>query len=258
MFYKERDSGTVIGLLLAFGLILLAISLGSGTAVFFDIPSLMIVLGGTFGAALVSYPLDDVLRLPELIKSALYYDDAPVQARLRRLLEIADRFRTEGAAALQQEQEREPDPYFRKGLGLVADALSSEDIRRILELEISFQIDRHRKGAQLLTALGTIAPAMGLLGTIIGLVQMLKNLNDPSSIGPAMAVALITTFYGSLLSNLVFLPLAGKLRARSHEEVLLKEMTAEGVVHISRGMNPRILEECLFGFLSPEIRISRY
>ncbi len=258
MFDKERDSGTLIGLILAFGLIAIAIMLGSGASVFFDIPSLLIVLGGSFGAALITYPVEDVLKLPELVKSALFYDSSSGQIRLKRILEVAERFRTEGPPALQQEQMREGDLFFRKSLGLVADAISSDDIRRILELEIGFQIDRHRKGAQLLTTLGSLAPAMGLIGTLIGLVQMLKSLEDPSAIGPAMAVALITTFYGSVLANLVFLPLAGKLKVRSEQEVLLKEMTLEGMVNISRGMNPRILEECLHGFLSPESRFTRY
>lgn len=258
MFDKERDSGTLIGLALALGLIVIAIMLGAGASVFIDIPSLFIVLGGAFGAALVTYPLEDVLKLPGLIKSTLFYDSSSGSIRLRRLLEVAERFRTEGPPALQQEQVRELDPFFQKSLGLVADAIQSDDIRRILDLEIGFQIDRHRKGAQLLTSLGTLAPAMGLIGTIIGLVQMLKNLEDPSAIGPAMALALVSTFYGSVLANLVFLPLAGKLRIRSEQEVLIKEMTVEGMVNIARGMNPRILEECLHGFLSPESRYTRY
>lgn len=258
MFDKERDSGTLIGLVVAFGLITVAIMLGSGASVFFDVPSLLIVLGGAFGAALITYPVEDVLKLPELVKSALFFDSSSGQIRLKRILEVAERFRTEGPPALQQEQMREGDLFFRKSLGLVADAIPSEDIRRILELEIGFQIDRHRKGSQLLTTLGTLAPAMGLIGTLIGLVQMLRSLDDPSAIGPAMAVALITTFYGSVLANLVFIPLAGKLKVRSEQEVLLKEMTLEGMVNIARGMNPRILEECLHGFLSPESRFTRY
>ena len=258
MFDKERDSGTLIGLVIAFGLVAVAIMLGSGASVFVDLPSLCIVLGGAFGAALITYPVEDVLKLPELIKSALFFDSSSGQIRLKRILEVSERFRTDGPPALQQEQAREGDLFFRKSLGLVADAIPSEDIRRILDLEIGFQMDRHRKGSQLLTSLGTLAPAMGLIGTIIGLVQMLKSLDDPSAIGPAMAVALVSTFYGSVLANLVFIPLAGKLKVRSEQEVLLKEMTLEGMVNISRGMNPRILEECLHGFLSPEARYTRY
>jgi len=258
VFDKERDSGTLFGLIIAFGLIAGTIMLGSSASVFFDIPSLCVVLGGTFGAAFITYPTEDVLKLPELIKSALFFDTSSGQVRLKRILEVAERFRTEGPPALQQEQMREGDLFFRKSLGLVADAIPSDDIRRILDLEIGFQIDRHRKGAQLLTSLGTLAPAMGLIGTIIGLVQMLKSLEDPSAIGPAMALALITTFYGSVLANLVFIPLAGKLKVRSEQEVLLKEMTLEGMVNIARGMNPRILEECLHGFLSPDSRYTRY
>ena len=134
------------------------------------------------------------------------------------------------------------------------DGLDPQLIQEIMETEISCLEERHLKGAEILLTFGTLAPGMGMIGTIIGLVLMLKRMNDPSTIGPAMAVALLTTFYGAVLANLVFNPMAGKLRARSREEVLIRTMILEGIMSISRGENPRILEEKLNSFLPPKER----
>lgn len=255
---SQIDRGTLVGISAAFGLVFLAILLGGGAGSFFDFNSLLIVLGGTFGATLVNFPLDDLVKASGLIRTAFFPDRSSGLLRMRRLTELSEIVRAEGVVGLESAIRRETDPFFRKAIELVADALPPEDIRRILEIDLSFLGDRHRRGAQVFQTMGTIAPAMGLVGTLIGLVQMLRTLSDPSSVGPGMAVALLTTFYGAVLANLVFLPLAGKLRARSAEEALIKEMTIEGAVDIARGMNPRILEECLMSFLSPDLRVSRY
>jgi chemotaxis protein MotA len=134
------------------------------------------------------------------------------------------------------------------------DGLEPQTIQEILETEITSLEERHESGADILSVLGTFAPAMGMIGTVIGLVKMLKTMDDPSTIGPAMAVALITTFYGAILANLVFIPLSGKLRNRSKEEILLREMILEGVLSISKGENPRIIEEKLNSYLPPKHR----
>jgi len=153
---------------------------------------------------------------------------------------------------------RERDPFFKKCLMLLVDGYDAPELRKILEMELAYLDDRHRRGARLFQTMGAIAPAMGLIGTLIGLVQMLGNLDDPSEIGPAMAVALLTTFYGAVLANLVFLPLAGKLRTRSEEETLYKEMTIEGICGIAEGLNPRMIKQRLFSFLPPEKRYAEY
>ncbi len=254
----EPDRGTLLGIFTAFGLLALAIFLGKGAGVFLDFQSLLIVLGGTFGATLINFPLEDLLRAGGLVRTAFFPNRHSGEYRLRRILELSERVRQEGPMSLQVEIAREPDPFFRKAMELVADALPPDDIRRILEIELTFLVDRHRRGAQLFSTMGNIAPAMGLLGTIIGLIQMLKSLDDPASIGPSMAIALVTAFYGSVLANLLFLPIAGKLRNRSEEESLIREMTIEGMVNIARAMNPRILEESLQSFLPPESRVYRY
>jgi chemotaxis protein MotA len=253
---REIDRATILGIIAAFGLLAVAIAAGQGASVFIDLRSLLIVLGGTFGATLINFPLEDLVRAGALTRRAFFPETRSVELRVHKILSLAELVRQGGPVALQSELVREYDPFFRKSMELVADALPPEDIRRILEIEVNFLVDRHRRGAQLFTTMGNIAPAMGLLGTVIGLIQMLRNLEDPSAIGPGMAVALVTTFYGSVLSNLVFLPIAGKLRTRSEEETLLREMTLEGMVNIAKGMNPRILEECLQSFLAPERRVS--
>jgi len=143
---------------------------------------------------------------------------------------------------------------MRKGLQLSIDGLEPNAINEILNTEIISIQDRHRLGSDIFTTLGTFAPALGMIGTLIGLVQMLQTMEDPSSIGPAMAVALLTTFYGSLLANVVCLPIAGKLRNRSNQEVVAKELMAEGIKSIAKGDNPRLLEQKLNAFLPPQLR----
>jgi chemotaxis protein MotA len=255
---EEVDRGTLLGVAGAFGLVLLAMWLGGGLAIFFDLNSFLIVVGGTIGATLVTFPISDVSRALLVLRTAFFPGVSPAELRLKKLLALSEKARTHGVLSLQEEAYREADPFLLKCIELVIDELPNEDIRRILEFEIMFLSDRHRRGAQIFQTMGTVAPAMGLIGTLIGLVQMLRNLEDAASLGPNMAIALITTFYGAVLSTLVFLPIAGKLRSRSEEETLVKEMTLEGMLGIASGANPRILEEALLSFLPPEKRRSRY
>ncbi|MFP4070709.1 MAG: motility protein A, partial [Desulfovibrionales bacterium] len=160
----------------------------------------------------------------------------------------------EGILSLEPLLKDIDDDFLRKGLQLTVDGLEPQTIQEILETEISYLEDRHDSGAELMTIMGTFAPAMGMIGTVIGLVQMLQTMDDPSTIGPAMAIALLTTFYGAVLANLVFIPLAGKLKTRSREEILLREMIMEGVLSISKGENPRIIEEKLNSYIPPKLR----
>lgn len=252
------DYATGLGILAAFGLVFLAITLGGGATSFFDISSLAVVVGGTLGATLIHYPLEALLRTANIIRPAFFPDAASRIHRVQRLLELARKSRGAGTLALESDIMRENDPFFRKCLELLVDDLPPEEVERILEIELTHLEDRHRSGAQLLQTMGTIAPAMGLIGTLIGLVQMLDHMDDPSQVGPGMALALLTTFYGAMLAYIVFLPLAGKLRARSREETLLKELTLEGTVCIIKGTNPRIVEQHLMCFLPPEERVSEY
>jgi chemotaxis protein MotA len=255
---EEVDYATLYGIACAFGLVLLAILLSGGLRSFFDFQSLLIVIGGTVGATLITFPLDDFTRTFSILRPVLFPDQYSAQHRLDRIIELAKVVRAEGDLSLENYSFHEPDPFLRKCIELVVDRIPAEETRRILQIEVSFLEDRHRRGAQIFQTMGTVAPAMGLIGTLIGLVRMLENLNDPAAIGPAMAVAILTTFYGAMLAYVLFLPLAGKLRTRSEEEQLIKQMTIEGILCIAEGMNPRLIESRLQSFLPPEQRFSRF
>lgn len=252
------DHGTIIGAAAAFGLVAVAICLGGNLKSFWDLNSILIVIGGTFGATLISFPLRDLSQTYSALKSVFFPEPISPQDRIDRILSLALKARKNGYLSMQNELNYESDLFVRKCIELTLDDLPVEDVRRILETELSFQEDKHLRGAQLLQAMGAVAPAMGLIGTLIGLVQMLQHLDDPTKIGPAMALALLTTFYGAMLANIVFIPLAGKLLRRSEEEQRIKELTTEGIIDIARGINPRLVEQKLFGFLAPEERISRF
>lgn len=255
---SEFDRGTVFGIAAAFGLVFVAIALGGNLPTFLDLHGALIVFGGTLGATLINFPLQEFRRSIAVLRNAFFPDPSSAQERLRKLISLSERARTEGVLVLESEIFRELDPFFRKCLELVVDQVSPAEIRRMMEIEIAFLESRHRRGAQMFQFMGSVAPAMGLVGTLIGLVQMLKNLTDPKMLGPAMATALMTSFYGALSAYLFFLPLAGKLRSRSEEEILVKEMTIEGIIAIAEGLNPRMVEESLLSFLPPEMRIGQY
>lgn len=252
------DYATLIGIAGAFFLVLMAIDAEGGLESFLDARSAMIVLGGTLGAALVSFSLEDFARTLSLLRTAFLPDHTSGPARIERILEATRKFRAERKERMIDVAEEEPDDFFRKGLVLLSEGQSAQEIRRIMEIELECSEDRHRRGAQLFSTMGNIAPAMGLIGTLIGLVQMLQKIDNPSDIGPAMSIALLTTFYGTVLAQLICFPIASKLRARSQEEYLLKELTIEGVAATAEGINPRTIELRLLGFLRPTERRSQY
>ena len=250
------DLGTVIGIVLSFGLVVSAILTGSSLIVFISVPSFLIVVGGTVGAALVNYPMNYVIGVIGVIKNTFFSSLETPTDVIERFKDYANRARREGILSLEPLIKEIDDDYMRKGLQLTVDGLEPQTIQEILETEISYLEERHATGADVVAVLGTLAPAMGMIGTVIGLVQMLQTMSDPSTIGPAMAVALLTTLYGAILANLVFNPMAGKLKTRSKEETLLREMIMEGILAISKGENPRIIEEKLNSYLPPKDRVA--
>lgn len=245
------DIATVLGILSATGLVLGAIFMGSGLNVFINIPSLCIVVGGTIGVTLVAYPLKDFLSVIKVVQKAIFTKNISATELISKFIAFANKTRREGILALESEIKELNDEFFKKGIQLSIDGLEPQQIQNILDTEIEFVRDRHKLGADIFTSMGTFAPAMGMIGTLIGLVQMLQSMDDPSTIGPAMAVALLTTFYGSLMANICCMPIAGKLKTRSKEEMLTKEMTIQGIISLSNGDNPRILEQKLLAFLPP-------
>ncbi|HOG16748.1 MAG: Chemotaxis protein PomA [Syntrophaceae bacterium PtaU1.Bin231] len=250
------DFATIIGILGGFSLVFLAIASGGGLGWFVDLPSAMIVLGGTFGAVLINYPMSDFLGVIRVAKNVFFQRRRKTAEITKFIVQMSRVARREGVFSLQKMTGKMKDPFFDKAVELMVDGIEPVDMRRIMETELEAISDRHRLGAEIFTTMGHFAPAMGMMGTLIGLVQMMMQMNNPSSIGPAMAVALITTFYGVLLANLVFLPIAGKLKKRSAEERLEKRLIIDGILSIQSGDNPRVVEQKLHSFVSPHERKS--
>lgn len=243
------DIATIVGVISAFGLVVGAILMGGSLNLFLSIPSFIIVVGGTLGATLINYPLRDVLGVFSVAKNAIFSTNTSIDELVERFMLYANKSRKEGILALESEIKTVKDVFLKKGVQLSIDGLEPQDINDILDTEIEFIRSRHQLGAEIFSTMGAFAPALGMIGTLIGLVQMLQNMDDPSTIGPAMALALLTTFYGSIMANIVCLPLAGKLKTRSKEEMLTKEMTVQGIMSLSNGDNPRILEQKLKAYM---------
>jgi chemotaxis protein MotA len=250
------DLGTIIGICVGFGLVFTAILTGGGLLLFFDIPSLMIVLGGVTAALLMSFPLPVMKTVPGVVANAFLHRRSSPAEILRLIIRYAEIARRDGMLALEEEAEQAPDEFLRKALRLAVDGTDAELIGMILRLELRALEARHRTGQDIMKAGGAFAPAFGMIGTLIGLIQMLQVLDDPSAIGGGMAVALVTSFWGAFLANTFFLPLAGKLKARSDEERMVRRLVIEGITSIQGGDSPRIVKEKLHTFLSPGSRIA--
>jgi chemotaxis protein MotA len=252
------DVATLVGIITAFSLVFTAITMGGSIALFINIPSIMIVVGGTLGATLINYPLPDIFKVSKVVKNAFFMRVSTSKEMITNFVSLAGVARREGILALENSISEINDEFMRKGMQLSIDGLEPVSIKDILDTEIINIQERHKLGAEIFTTVGTFAPALGMIGTLIGLVQMLQTMEDPSTIGPAMAVALLTTFYGALIANILCLPIAGKLRNRSGEEVMMKELMSEGILSIAKGDNPRLLEQKLNAFLSPQLRESSF
>jgi len=252
------DLATVIGIVGAFALVVAAMSTGGGFTWFLDGPSAMIVFGGTFGAVLVNYRMSDMLSVLKVAKNAFFKREYKTDEIIRLLVEMSKMARKEGILSLQNMGVRVKDPFLGKAVDMMVDGYEPALMANILETELDFIAERHRLGAEIFASMGNFAPAMGMMGTLIGLIQMLMKMEEPSSIGPSMSVALVTTFYGVILANLVFHPISGKLRTRSAEELLVKRLIIKAVMSIQEGDNPRILEQKLHSFIAPTERRSRF
>ena len=252
------DIATLVGIVLSFALVLSAILMGGSLSIFINVPSMMIVIGGTIGATMINYPLPDILKVVNVVKKAFFMKNMKANELIAQFVELAGIARREGILALETKIGEMDDEFMKKGMQLSVDGLEPAAIKEILETEIEAIQDRHKLGAEIFTTLGTFAPALGMIGTLIGLVQMLQTMNDPSTIGPAMAVALLTTFYGAVMANILFLPIAGKLKNRSSEEVMMKDLMTEGIISIAKGENPRVIEQKLNAYLPPQLRQSSF
>lgn len=237
------DFATIIGLISAVGLILAAIAMGHSNANFFNGPSFMIVILGTIAATAISYSPAEMAKAWFVMGKTVIRQVRHPSQMARQLLDIAVLARKKGILALAgAERELKKDPFLGRAVQLVTDGYSPEDIQRILSQEIDSVVERHRRGASILRRASEVAPAMGLIGTLVGLVQMLAQLDDPATIGPAMAVALLTTFYGAILGTVIMAPMAAKLERNSNDEALIKNLVLTAMVAISNQENPVVLK----------------
>lgn len=250
------DIGTIAGVMLGIVLILWAIlSTGVGKA-YLDPASAAIVIGGALAATLIAIPLRDVKGFLAVLRKALFYKSQVPTDLITELVSYAEIARRDGILSLEQHTKTIQDPFIVRGVQMAVDGTDPELIEQIMETELENLLERHETGKALFDTMGRYGPAFGMIGTLIGLVAMLVNMDDPSKIGPGMAMAILTTLYGALLANLVCLPVADKLGKRSAEEALLKTIIIKGVMSIQSGDNPRVVEQKLKTFLPPKLRDS--
>lgn len=251
------DLTTLFGLVGGFILTIVAIVLDGELGPFLHLPSVVLVLGGSLAATVISFSSEQLRSFPGVLRVAFEKRTHPEQQVVERLVGLAQKARREGLLALEDEVDPDEDPFLHRGLQLVVDGADPEMVRNILEIELIALEERHRMGQSLFQTMGTYAPAFGMMGTLIGLIQMLRSLHDPSQLGPAMALAIITTLYGVVLANLVFLPIAAKLKLKSSQEIQLNEVVVEGILSIQAGENPRMIERKLSAFLGVKDREGR-
>lgn len=253
---KKSDSLTAVGLILGTILMIFGMILGgSSLKIFWDFASVIITVGGSFAALLITYPLDDVKNIGKLFMEAFKENNSSSKEIIINFAELSKKARREGLLSLEEDISQMEDQFLKKGLQMVVDGIEPETIREIMELEIGEMESRHGKGAGIFIAWGAYGPAFGMLGTLIGLIQMLANLSDVANIASGMGKALITTYYGSILANLICNPIAANLQQKSAKEVSEREMMLEGVLAIQSGVNPRIVEEKLMTYLPPKEKL---
>lgn len=241
------DLATLIGIIGAIGAIIISILMGGEMGMFVNAPGLMIVVGGTVAVTLMKFPLGLTLGAFGIALKAFIHKPQQPSKIIEQSIELANVARKEGLLGLENVEVE--NKFLRDGIQLVVDGNDPALVQKILSKNISLTIERNETGLNVFKAIGDVAPAMGMIGTLIGLVQMMSNMSDPKSIGPAMAVALLTTFYGAVIANTMALPIADKLAHRSNEERLNKSMILESINAIQEGLNPRMIEGLLNAYL---------
>lgn len=241
------DLATLIGLVAAVIIILSAIFLGGSAGTFFNIPGLMVVFGGTLGAVLMQFSLAQFLNAVKVALKAFFNKAQSPGELIETTVDLANTARKGGLLALEEKDTG--NAFFQLGIQMMVDGHEPDVVRQMMTSEMELTVQRHDLGKKIFKAIADVAPAMGMIGTLIGLVQMLSNMDDPKKIGPAMAVALLTTLYGAVIANVFAGPIAEKLGLRSQEEQLIKSMIIDGVTGIQEGRNPRVIEGMLMTYL---------
>jgi chemotaxis protein MotA len=248
------DIATILGIVMGFAFVMAAICMHGSLAEFVDVPGAMVAFGGSTSALFIMFPMKKVLGVFGVVKNCFFHKLPEPSTVAVRLTQLATLARRDGLLALERELAEIKDPFLVRGLEMVIDGTTKEKLQDVLALELTYIQERHGFGKKIFDQLGASLPAFGMVGTLIGLIQMLGSLDDPSKIGAGMAVAMVTTFYGAFVANMVYLPMAGKLEARSKEETLLRELIIRGLAALVDGEPPRSMESKLKAFLSPKAR----
>jgi chemotaxis protein MotA len=249
------ELSTGLGLMLGFGALIVSVILEGGSPMaLVNLPAAVIVFGGTFGATLISFPLKRFLALGSLIAQSFQAYKGDPQTIIDLFVRLADQARREGLLSLEEEAGKIEDAFIRKGVMLIVDGVDPAVVRDILETDTHLVSERHKSGYSMLEAMGGFAPTMGIIGTVMGLINVLSRLSDPENLGHSIAVAFIATLYGVSSANLLWLPLGNKLKQKSRTEIQAREVAIEGVLAVQAGENPRIVREKLESFLAPKQR----
>lgn len=245
----KRKISPVIAMVIGFLLVFWSISKGGSLKGFVDWPSVLITIGGSLAALFISYPVQELKNIPRVLKKLVVSQPEDKEGLLETIAELSRTARSQGLLVLDSRLADLDNEFLVEGLKLVVDGMDADNIREILETKVDNMEERHSKGQGIFLKWGELAPAFGMIGTLIGLINMLGSLTDPSTIGSGMAVALLTTFYGSMLANLVFIPIAQNLKSQSEAEMIFCEMIIEGIISIQAGQNPRVIEQKLQSYL---------
>jgi chemotaxis protein MotA len=252
------DLGTVVGLVLTLALLAGAMAMGVGVGPYIDVPSILIVFGGTTGALLTGFKMEQMKNMVKIFMIAIKPPQENLPELIKKMVDYSTKARRDGILALENDANNESNAFLRKGLSMAVDGNEPDNIRDLLEIEMEQTSARHKNNADIFDRMAGFAGSMGMIGTLIGLVAMLLNMADPSAIGPAMAVALLTTMYGAMIGNIVGMPINSILLIRDGDEMLAKTLILEGIMAIQAGDNPRTLEAKLLSFLPPNERTSQF
>jgi chemotaxis protein MotA len=254
---RDVKAATAIGIAVAcIGILGAAMMDGTSPAAFLNMPAIILVFAGTFGATMAAVGMDNAKKIPALYKIAFGGAEHHLAARVSELVALAEKARRDGLLALESDLEEIDDPFTRKGLQLVVDGTDPDLVRDILEVEIDAMAARHKEGVETFKTAGGFAPTMGIIGTVMGLVHVLENLSAPDTLGPAISGAFIATLMGVGAANVVFLPVAGRLKGLSHAEINERTLMLEGILSIQAGDNPRVVAEKLMSLVPPAERAS--
>lgn len=256
---KKNDMLTPVGLVLALGFVVYGISLGkTGIGAFVDVPSLAITVGGSFASVLITFSMEDLKTGLKITKEILRSGNINKVDLVDQFKELARKVRKDGPLAVEQEVSEIEDAFLRKGLELAIDGIDMEDIKEILEIEIDEVESKYSTGSKIFKIWGSYAPAFGMVGTLIGLIQMLSDMGSPSAIASGMAAALITTFYGALMANAILNPIGFNIQIKGERECEHMDMMICGIMSIQNGDSTRVIEEKLVNFLTPKEKKSYY